>query len=93
MQRSFEVIAGAEPARAPGFTPVTSSMDVPRPDVARKKKKKRILIGAGSLLGLILITVVVARLKPAAMSVDRGPPDRRDGPEATPRSPPRAGPS
>jgi len=71
MQRSFEVIAGAEPARAPGFTPVTSSMDVPRPDVARKKKKKRILIGAGSLLGLILITVVVARLKPAAMSVDR----------------------
>ena len=70
MQRSFEVIAGAEPARAPGFTPVTSSMDVPRPDVARKKKK-RILIGAGSLLGLILITVVVARLKPAAMSVDR----------------------
>ena len=71
MQRSFEVIAGAEPARAPGFTPVTSSMDVPRPDVARKKKKKRLLIGAGSLLALILITVVVARLKPAAMSVDR----------------------
>jgi len=71
MQRSFEVIAGTEPARAPGFTPVTSSMDVPRPDVARKKKKKRMLIGAGSLLGLILVTVVVARLKPAAMSVDR----------------------
>ncbi len=71
MQRSFEVIAGAQPAPAPGFTPVTSSMDVPRPDVARKKKKRRLLIGAGSLLGLIVITVVVARLKPAAMSVDR----------------------
>ena len=26
MQRSFEVIAGTEPARAPGFTPVISSM-------------------------------------------------------------------
>ena len=71
MQRSFEVIAGTQPARAPGFTPVTSSMDVPRPDVARKKKKRRLIIGGASLLGLILITVIVARLKPAAISVDR----------------------
>ena len=71
MQRSFEVIGGPEPARAPGFTPVTSSMDVPRPDVARKKKKRRLIIGGASLLGIILITVVVARLKPAAISVDR----------------------
>lgn len=71
MQRSFEVIAGTQPARAPGFTPVTSSMDVPRPDVARKKKKRRLIIGGASLLGLILITVLVARLKPAAISVDR----------------------
>ena len=72
MQRSFEVIAGAaEPARAPGFTPVTSSMDVPRPDVARKKKKRRLMIGGASLLGLILITVAISRLKPAAISVDR----------------------
>ncbi len=72
MQRSFEVIAGAaEPARPPGFTPVTSSMDVPRPDVARKKKKRRLIIGAASLLGLILITAAISRLKPAAMNVDR----------------------
>ena len=71
MQRSFEVIAGTEPVRAPGFTPVTSSMDVPRPDVARKKKKRRLVTAGASLLGLILITVVVARLKPAAVSVDR----------------------
>ncbi|MEP6976357.1 MAG: efflux RND transporter periplasmic adaptor subunit, partial [Spartobacteria bacterium] len=71
MQRSFEVIAGAEPARAPGFTPVTSSMDVPRPDAARKKKKRRLIIGGASLLALILITVVISRLKPAAVSVDR----------------------
>lgn len=71
MQRSFEVIGGSEPARAPGFTPVTSSMDVPRPDVARKKKKRRLIIGGASLLGLILITVAISRLKPAAVSVDR----------------------
>jgi HlyD family secretion protein len=71
MQRSFEVIAGAQPARAPGFTPVTSSMDVPRPDVARRKKKRRLIIGGASLLGILLITLVVARLKPAAISFDR----------------------
>jgi HlyD family secretion protein len=72
MQTSFEVIGGgAEPARTPGFTPVTSSMDVPRPDVARKKKKRRLIIGGASVLALILITVAVSRLKPAAMSVDR----------------------
>jgi HlyD family secretion protein len=71
MQRSFEVIAGTEPARAPGFAPVTSSMDVPRPHVARQKRKRRLIIAAASVLGIILITVVVSRLKPAAMSVDR----------------------
>ncbi len=72
MQRSFEVIGGGtEPARAPGFTPVTSSMDVPRPDVARKKKKKRLIIGGASVLALILVTVAISRLKPAAVSVDR----------------------
>ncbi|MBA3543034.1 MAG: biotin/lipoyl-binding protein, partial [Chthoniobacterales bacterium] len=46
-------------------------MDVPRPDVARKKKKRRLIIGAASLLGLILITAAISRLKPAAMNVDR----------------------
>ena len=71
MQRSFEVIGGTEPARAPGFTPVTSSMDVPRPDVARKKRKRRFIIIGASVLGLIVISVVISRLKPAAMSVDR----------------------
>jgi len=71
MQRSFEVIGGSQPARAPGFTPVTSSMDVPRPDVARKKKKRRLIIAGASVLGLILVTVALSRLKPAAVSVDR----------------------
>ena len=71
MQRSFEVIAGTDPVRAPGFTPVISSMDVPRPHIARQKRKRRLIIAAASVLGIILITVVVSRLKPAAMSVDR----------------------
>jgi len=72
MQRSFEVIGGGvEPTRPSGFTPVTSSMDVPRPDVARKKKKRRLIIGGASVLALVLITALVSRLKPAAMSVDR----------------------
>ncbi|MBA3609169.1 MAG: efflux RND transporter periplasmic adaptor subunit [Verrucomicrobiota bacterium] len=46
-------------------------MDVPRPDVARKKKKKRLIIAGASVLGLILVTVALSRLKPAAVSVDR----------------------
>jgi len=46
-------------------------MDVPRPDVARKKKKRRLMIGGASVLALALITAAVSRLKPAAMSVDR----------------------
>ena len=71
VQQSFEVIGGAQPARAPGFTPITSSMDVPRPDVARKKRKRRLYVIGGSVLGLILISVAISRLKPAAMSVDR----------------------
>jgi HlyD family secretion protein len=46
-------------------------MDVPRPDVARKKRKRRIIVIGASVLGLILISVVISRLRPAAMSVDR----------------------
>ena len=57
--------------RPAGFTPSSSTMDIPRPDVARKKKKRRIMIVAGSILGLILVTVLLSRLKPAVPSVDR----------------------
>src|SRR5712691_5214619 len=71
MRRSFEVLAGSEPLRSNGFTPVTSSMDVPRPHVARQKRKRRLIIAGASALGLIVITVAVSRLKPAAPSVDR----------------------
>jgi len=71
MQRSFEVIAGTEPARALGFASVTSSMDVPRLYVVCQKRKWRLIIVAASVLGFIVITVAISRLKPVAMSVDR----------------------
>jgi HlyD family secretion protein len=46
-------------------------VDIARPSQARKKKIRRILIGAGLLAAIVLITVGVSRLKPAAPSVDR----------------------
>jgi len=46
-------------------------MDVPREGVAAKKRKRRIMIIAGSAVGLILATYALSRLKPAAPSVDR----------------------
>jgi HlyD family secretion protein len=47
-------------------------VDIARsPDVIRKKKIRRIIYGAVALIAIILITVGVSRLKPAAPSVDR----------------------
>jgi HlyD family secretion protein len=70
MQKS-EAKAENTIVRPTGFTPSLSPMDKPRPDVAAKKRKKRIMIIAGSALGLVLITVALSRLKPAVPSVDR----------------------
>src|SRR5438093_1756331 len=57
--------------RPAGFTSNLSSMDVPRVGVAAKKRKRRIMMIAGSALGLILATIAISRLKPAVPSVDR----------------------
>ncbi len=46
-------------------------MDIPRPNVAKEKRKKRLIYGAIAGLALVGITVVLARLKPAAPSVER----------------------
>ena len=46
-------------------------MDIARPDLARKRKQRRILVGAALALGLLLVTLAVSRLKPAAPAVDR----------------------
>ncbi len=71
MHRGLEAKAENTIVRPSGFTPSSSTMDKPRPDVARKKRKRRIMIVGGSVLGLILVTVLLSRLKPAVPSVDR----------------------
>ena len=72
MQRSFEVVGGNDkPVRPTGFTQATSSMDVARPDLAKKKKKRRLIIIGASVLGLLVLSIAISQLKPAAVSVDR----------------------
>src|SRR5262245_66255582 len=47
-------------------------VDIARPaSVARNKKIRRILYGISALVVIVLITVAVSRLQPAAPSVDR----------------------
>ena len=46
-------------------------VDIARPDIARAKRLKRILYGTGFTVVIILITVGVSRLEPAAPRVDR----------------------
>src|SRR5918997_1626872 len=47
-------------------------VDIARsPDVLRKKKIRRALYGAAALVVIVLITVGVSRLKPAAPTVER----------------------
>ena len=46
-------------------------VDIARPDIARAKRFRRIVYGTGFTVVLILITVGVSRLEPAAPRVDR----------------------
>lgn len=46
-------------------------MDLPRPGVARQKRMRRILYGASAVAALLLITLGLSRLKPAAPTVER----------------------
>jgi HlyD family secretion protein len=46
-------------------------VDIPRPDQRRKKRLRQAIVGAAGLTVILLITVGVSRLKPAAPSVDR----------------------
>jgi len=57
--------------RPAGFTPVSSGMDIARPNIAKQKRRRRILYSAGGVVGLIILTVILSRLKPAVPSVDR----------------------
>jgi HlyD family secretion protein len=71
MRQKSEVHAETTIVRPAGFTPVTSSMDVPRVGAAKKKRRRRIMYGVGGALALIVITVALSHLKPAVPSVDR----------------------
>jgi HlyD family secretion protein len=57
--------------RPTGFTSTLSAMDIPRPDVAAKKRKRRIIMISAITLGVILATIGLSRLKPAVPTVDR----------------------
>src|SRR5437762_12121214 len=57
--------------RPTGFPSSLSAMDIPRPDVAAKKRKRRIITISASAVGLILATIGLSRLKPAVPSIDR----------------------
>ena len=46
-------------------------MDIPRPDVAKARRRRRLFYSVGALGVLILITLGLTRLKPAAPTVDR----------------------
>jgi HlyD family secretion protein len=46
-------------------------MDIPRPNVAKEKRKKRIIYSVIAAFALIGITVALSRLKPAAPTVER----------------------
>jgi len=46
-------------------------MDIARPSQAAAKRRRRILIGAGGIAAVLLITLGLSRLKPAAPSVER----------------------
>jgi HlyD family secretion protein len=46
-------------------------MDIARPDLARKKKLRQTVYAVAALIVIVLITVAVSRLEPAAPRVDR----------------------
>jgi HlyD family secretion protein len=46
-------------------------MDIPRPENKRRKRIRQVAIGGGVLLLVVAVSVVVARLEPAAPSVTR----------------------
>ncbi|HTZ97570.1 MAG TPA: efflux RND transporter periplasmic adaptor subunit [Terriglobales bacterium] len=51
--------------------PFTLEMDIARPDISRKKRRRRIIYIALGIVLLVLVTMGLSRLKPAAPSVER----------------------
>jgi len=46
-------------------------MDIPRPNAAKERRKKRIIIASLAVLALLGVTFALSRLKPAAPTLDR----------------------
>jgi HlyD family secretion protein len=46
-------------------------MDIPRPENKKRKRIRQIMIGSGTAVALAVVTIALARLEPAAPSVDR----------------------
>lgn len=53
-----------------GFSPVSTGMDIARPDLARKRRRQRILLVAVGIVVLTAISFGLARLEPAAPLVE-----------------------
>jgi len=53
-----------------GFTPASSAMDIARPDIARRKRRRQIALSVVTLLVVAVITLLLARLEPAAPLVE-----------------------
>ncbi len=51
--------------------PIASNMDIPRPDRAKKKNQRRWIVGGLTGLALVVISIGVSQLRPAAPSVER----------------------
>jgi HlyD family secretion protein len=51
--------------------PFALEMDIARPDISRKKRRRRIIYIALGIVLLVLVTMGLSRLKPAAPSVER----------------------
>jgi HlyD family secretion protein len=47
------------------------SMDIPRPDAARKRRARRVVIGTATAAAILAVTLGLSRLKPAAPAVPR----------------------
>jgi HlyD family secretion protein len=47
------------------------AVDIARPDIARKKRRRQIAVGGVVALGVLLLSLGLSRLKPAAPSVER----------------------
>jgi HlyD family secretion protein len=71
-ERITPLNSGAYAEDAPGTGLVTSpDVDIARPDLLEKKKKRQLIWGAAAIGAVVLATLGVSRLKPAAPSVER----------------------